>query len=172
MVDALYVTMSGRIIKTPGLTGRPLGPCFPSANRDLRVPQGHDSIMRARQDADACLVGESSNGRTADSGSANRGSNPRSPANLSIITVPSSSGPGHRVLSPGTGVRIPLGLPLLEYTPPLTGGGVLLFPQKRGRQSSFFHDKDNLSIFPLTLNHPWDKIRKDASHTGVGVFKF
>ena len=67
-------------------------------------------------------VGESSSGRTADSGSAYRGSNPRSPAKL----APSSSGLGRGPLKAETRVRFPLGPPkrtsgarLASTSPPL-----------------------------------------------------
>lgn len=52
--------------------------------------------------------GESSSGRTADSGSAYRGSNPLSPAKR----VPSSRGLGRSPLKAKTRVQIPLGPPL------------------------------------------------------------
>jgi hypothetical protein len=52
------------------------------------------------------ITGGSFSGKTAGSGPANRGSNPRPPATM----VPSSSGLGRRPLTPVTRVRVPLGL--------------------------------------------------------------
>ena len=61
-------------------------------------------------------IGESSKGKTADSGSAYRGSNPLSPA----IMVPSSSGLGRGPLKAKTRVRLPLGPPIFSYDVEIT----------------------------------------------------
>ncbi len=57
-------------------------------------------------------IGGSSSGRTTDSDSVYRGSNPRPPATM----VPSSRGLGRRPLTAATRVRIPLGLPIISVS--------------------------------------------------------
>ena len=56
-------------------------------------------------------VGCRSIGRTADSGSANQGSSPCSPANALFLRPHRLAGPGQRPFTPSTGVQIPLGTP-------------------------------------------------------------
>jgi hypothetical protein len=71
--------------------------------------EGGDIFLDIKRRNEESIAGESGgsfSGKTAGSGPANRGSNPRPPATM----VPSSSGLGRRPLTPVTRVRVPLGL--------------------------------------------------------------
>ena len=75
-------------------------------------------------------------GRTADSGSANQGSSPCSPANALFLRPHRLAGPGQRPFTPSTGVQIPLGTPEIStgYRAFFLSGFCVL--QTRGYNSS------------------------------------